>query len=385
MTAPRQDEPIDPAGVYTLIKGVTVIGRSTGIVQIGSEFPVAVLVHDPPPHALRILKALDGSATLGAVLARYRADAHVWTTLLSGLRDARLLVPVAQWSFVGLATGPIFEPERDSLVQRHGIAIAGLILQARRDAVVVVRGSGRVATAIATSLLASGIGHVHQQPDRALRLAEMPAGSPAGADPAPLRSPDAPAVTSRRHLAGRQVGDTGAASAVKAAGALLAANLRRCAPNARVHAPPAHLRVAVTVLAGDGPPSPSLAAELTNRRLPHLSARAGLTTAVVGPLVLPGRSSCLLCALRHRTDLDGGRPEVEQGMRQEVVVPPARLVAAAAALAVNEVLDHLDGVSVPNTVDGTVEWQLGSFAPRRRSWSQHPDCGCARPAETGAW
>jgi hypothetical protein len=102
---------------------------------------------------------------------------------------------------------------------------------------------------------------------------------------------------------------------------------------------------------------------------------------VVGPLVLPGRSSCLLCALRYRTELDDGRAEVEQGMRREVLVPPAQLVTAAAVVAVNEALDHLDGISVPITVDGTVEWQLGTFAPRRRSWNIHPECGCRRDPE----
>ncbi len=371
MTTPKGAEPIDLAEVYTLIKGIPVMSRSAGTVQIGSEPPAAVVLHHPPPHAVSILRGLDGTSTLSAVLARYRADVCVWTRLLGDLRDARLLVPLAQSSFAELPGGPVREPERDSLVQRHGIQLARLVLQARGDAVLVVRGSGRVATAIATALLASGVGHVHQQPDRVLRMAEQPDATPARDSLPPLRSPGAPPNRLRRD-------EPAPGSAVKAAGAQLTAHLRRLAPDARVHAPPAHLRVTLTVLAGDGPPSPSLAAELTERRLPHLAVRAGLVSAVVGPLVLPGRSSCLLCALRYRTELDGGRAEVEQGMRLEVVVPPAQLVAAAAALAVNEILDHLDGISVPQTVDGTVEWRLGTAAPRRRSWSRHPDCGCGR-------
>lgn len=371
MTTPQQAEPIDLAEVYTLIKGVTVIGRSSGTVQIGSEPPAAVLLHHPPPHAISILRGLDGTTPLSAVLVRHRADAGVWTPLLDDLRDARLLVPMSEWSFAGLPGGPVLESERDSLVQRHGVPVARLVLQARSDAVVVVRGSGRVATAIATALLASGVGHVHQQPDRVLRLAELPDTAPGHGIGSPMRSADAPPGRGRQD-------DLAPGSGVKAASALLAARLRRVAPDARVHAPPAHLRVTLTVLAGDGPPAPSLAAELTDRRLPHLAVRAGLTTAVVGPLVLPGRSSCLLCALRYRTELDSGRAEVEQGMRREVVVPPAQVVATATALAVNEILDLLGGINLPNTVDGTVEWQAGTLAPRRRSWSRHPDCGCGR-------
>ena len=379
MMTPRRAGPIDVAEVYTLIKGITVIGRSAGTVQIGSEPPAAVLLHHPPPHAVSILRGIDGTSPLSAVLVRYRADVRIWTSLLEDLRDARLLVPVTQWTFARLPGGPNLESERDSLVQRHGVPVARLALQARHDALVVVRGSGRVATAIATALLDSGVGHVHQQPDRALRLAELPdPASAAGLLPT-VRSPSTPQDSDApRAAVDRRDGTQGAA--VKAAGALLAAHLRRVAPDARVHAPAAHLRVALTVLAGDGPPSPSLAAELTDRRLPHLAVRAGLITAVVGPLVLPGRSSCVLCALRYRTESDGGRPEVEEGMRREVVLPPAQLVTAASWLAVNEVLDHLEGITVPATVDGTVEWQLGTFAARRRSWSVHPDCGCRRDA-----
>jgi hypothetical protein len=45
-------------------------------------------------------------------------------------------------------------------------------------------------------------------------------------------------------------------------------------------------------------------------------------------------------------------------------------------LVVADVLDHLDGVNEPTTLDGTLEWALGDPAPRRRSWTVHPDCGC---------
>ena len=396
MTTPRQEPPIDPTEIYTLLKGLPVIGRSDGSVQIGLDPPAAVLLQDAPPHAVGILRSLDGTAPLAAVLARYRADARLWTDLLHGVRSAGLLVPGGQWTFPGLSGGPPFEPERDSLVLRHGIETARLVLQARRDAVVVVRGSGLVATAVATALLAAGVGHVHQQADRVLRLAEQPAGVPPP-DAATARTPLTPGSADRRprspHTELRPESapplpsrpDVGSGAAVKAAGAVLTAHLARVAPDARVRAPAAHLRVTLTVLAGDGPPAPSLAAELIGRRLPHLSVRAGLVHAVVGPLVLPGRSSCLLCALRHRTELDSGRAEVEQGMRRDVLVPPAQLVAAASMLAVNEALDHLDGLTVPTTVDGTVEWRIGSLVPRRRSWSVHPDCGCARaPGTTSA-
>lgn len=358
---------IDLSVVYTLISGLTVLSRSDDTIQIGSEPPHWLILHNAPVGSAGILKRLNGTAPAAQILSSVGADPALWSDLLARLLDARLLVPATEWSFAGVVPGPFLEPERDSLVHRYGIATARRVLQARQDAVVIVRGTGRIATAVATSLAVSGLGHVHQQPDRALRLADLPElALLAGA--ADLEGDGA----RRRAAAGASAisrptrGDT----------ATLATNLSRAAPHIKVHAPAAHHRVALVVLAGDGPPSPSLAAELTSRRIPHLAIRAGLTSAVVGPFVLPGRSSCLMCALRQRAEIDAGREVFEQALRLELIVPPAQLVCSAAALVVADVLDHLDGVNEPATVDGTLEWMLGDPAPRRRSWSVHPGCGC---------
>ncbi len=364
-----------------LVTGTMVVRRSGDAVQIGSEAPRSLLLHHPPADAVGILKRLDGTSAVGDVLQRHRADPTMWRDVLGRLRDAQLLVPAVEWSFPGAAPRPFLEPERDSLVLLHGVATARRVLQARQDAVAVVRGSGRVATALATSLAVSGIGHVHQQPDRALRLADLPE-SPAAGPPAVRDA----AIGLKPRTGSAQHGDRPAppiGSPTRADLARLAANLRRAVPTVNVHPPAAHHRVSLVVLAGDGPPAPSLAAELTGQGIPHLAVRAGLTSAVVGPFVLPGRSSCLVCALRRRTELDSGRPAFEEGLRQELVVPPHRLVCAAAALGVADALDHLDGISVPRTVDGTLEWRLGDLAPRRRSLAVHPECGCGGGAPTG--
>lgn len=360
----RDADPIDLGHRYLMIAGLPVIARGRDVVQIGGETSRSVLLHRAPTDAVAILRHLDGSRTLGAVLQQYRADPAAWARLLSALRDAGLLVPVADWSFPGLRPGPHLEPERDSLVHRHGVAVARLVMQARQDAMVVVRGTGRLATSIATSMAVSGLGHVHQQPDRALRSADLPES----------QVPPRPTAGDRAHGSAELVG-----TPTRVDASALAANLHRSAPNVDVHPPVANHRVSLVVLAGDGPPAPSLAAELTGQRVPHLAVHAGLISAVVGPFVLPGRSSCLLCALRRRTERDPGRAAVEAGLRLEILVPPTQLVAAASALAVADALDHIDGITTPSTVDGTVEWRLGNLAPRRRSWSRHPDCGCSGP------
>ena len=33
-------------------------------------------------------------------------------------------------------------------------------------------------------------------------------------------------------------------------------------------------------------------------------------------------------------------------------------------------------VEIPLCVNGTLEWVNGDLAPRRRSWVNHPGCGC---------
>jgi hypothetical protein len=358
---------IDLTAVYTLISGLAVFPRDDDTVQIGSEPPHWLLLHHAPVGSVGILNGLNGTVPVGQVLSSAGADPAVWSGVLARLVDARLLVPATDWSFAGVVPGAFLEPERDSLVHRYGIGTARRVLQARQDAVVIVRGTGRIATAVATSLAGSGLGHVHQQPDRALRLADLPELGPTAGTADPRRD------EARRRAAS---GASAISRPTRADTAMLATNLSRAAPHIKVHAPAAHHRVALVVLAGDGPPSPSLAAELTARRIPHLAIRAGLTTAVIGPFVLPGRSSCLMCALRQRAEIDEGREVFEQALRLELVVPPAQLVCAAVALVIADVLDHLDGVNEPTTMDGTLEWSLGDPAARRRSWSIHPECGC---------
>ncbi len=355
----------DLATAYALVSGVSVVARGESVIQIGSGPRREFLLHHAPAGALDILNRLDGTSTAAEVLHRHQADPVLWTELLARLLEARVLVAADERSFPGSGAEPFLQPERDSLVHRHGFSIARRALQARQDAVVVVRGSGRLATSVAVALAVAGVGHVHQQPDRALRPADLSGSAALGRRMShPSDPPDVASVL--------DIGAPTRADAVR-----LAANLREATPLLKVHAPAAHHRVGLVVLAGDGPPAPSLAAELTGRRIPHLLVTAGLDAAVVGPFVLPGRSSCLVCALHHRTAVDPSRPAFEAGLRHHLVIPPTQLVHAATALAVADALDHLDGVAVPATVDGTIEWQLGQLGPRRRSWSVHPNCGCS--------
>lgn len=339
---------IDMTRRYTLPAGTRIIPRSATSVQIGTDAPRRVVVVDAPNDSLPILNGLDGASAVGKVLGDHDADPLVWSDLLGRLADAKLLIAVDQLERGHGPTvpGAHLTDERSELTHRHGEAAAVRILQARDDALIVVRGSSPIASSISSLLAAAGIGHIHQDVDRPSRP-----GLPPG-KPSPRRS-----VTTRQRAAG-------------------AANLRETHPTVRVHVPAAHQHPTMVVLAGDVMPDLSLAASYIRERVPHLAVATGVARAVVGPLVLPGRSSCLSCAHRHRTDADPDWPVVARQLADGPPRGSALLTAAGAFLAVGEVLMHVDGLATPLTIDGTLEWRPGELIPRRRTWIPHPDCGC---------
>jgi hypothetical protein len=335
---------IDMTRRYSLLSGARLIPRAPDTVQIGTDPPRCVVVMQAPQESLRILGSLDGANPVGQVLTTHDADPLVWSALLEQLLAADLLVPVEQGDrdSIPTALGAHLSAERAGLIHRHGPAAAGRIMQARDDALVIVRGRLPVATSILSMLAAAGIGHLHHEtgPSRAL----TPRGRGGqGADP----------------------GGIGHGS-----------TLRETFPTVRVHPPAAHQHPTIVVLAEGDVPDLGLAASYIKRRVPHLAVAAGSARAVVGPLVLPGRSSCLSCAHRHRTDIDPGWPAVARQLAQNVSRAPVVLATAAACLAVGQVLDHIDGVVMPSTVNGTLEWRSGDHVPRRRTWIDHPECGC---------
>ena len=110
-------------------------------------------------------------------------------------------------------------------------------------------------------------------------------------------------------------------------------------------------------MATGAPPPPWEATELIRRGVPHLWIGTQLGSAVVGPLVLPGRSTCLLCVLHYRSQIDGGWPAVEAALRRNPSMTTDALATAAATVAAMDGLTFLDGQEIPATVDGTIEWR----------------------------
>lgn len=118
------------------------------------------------------------------------------------------------------------------------------------------------------------------------------------------------------------------------------------------------------------------AAGLVRQDAAHLLVRSGPTGAVVGPLVVPGRTACLHCTDLSRRDADPAWPRLlEQLQHRWIGGCPAVVVDWAVAMTVTQVLGFLAG-SRPETYGATVEIAPPAYATTWRSWSPHRECGC---------
>jgi bacteriocin biosynthesis cyclodehydratase domain-containing protein len=119
----------------------------------------------------------------------------------------------------------------------------------------------------------------------------------------------------------------------------------------------------------------AVATELTTADHPHLLVRPRAGGAVVGPLVVPGRTSCLRCGDLVRTRTDPAWPRMlAQLCRTRSRWEP---LAAdwAAALVTTQVLGHLAG-RVVETAGATLELGPVDWSWQRRVWPADPACGC---------
>ena len=348
-----------------LSAAMCLIQRDSTTVQIGIDPDRRILIRDAPPGTCELLAALTGEQTLaevaGRLAARMGISAHTWDPLMQELDAA------------GFLTNGISRPSGTDDPTRSR----------RWEAVAVVVGSGRVATSIGTLLAAAGVGHVHLDPHRALRpsdvtpaglaidqiaelnLRQSSAGDPADGRPRTAR-PRKKVDQSRPEVQQPRRADRDA----------LAAMIRRVSPAVNVHSPSGYVPPDLVVLATDGPPDQVQARALVVDRLPHLAVRAGEVRGVVGPFVLPGRSSCLHCHDLHRRDADPGWPQVLLALQRAAPVPPVVLATSVAAAGADQALQFLDGRRVPDSVNGTLELNAGDWVVRRRSWRAHPACFC---------
>ncbi|MFS8103482.1 TOMM precursor leader peptide-binding protein [Lentzea alba] len=138
----------------------------------------------------------------------------------------------------------------------------------------------------------------------------------------------------------------------------------------------------LVVLAATLVPDPNVVNTLMAFRTPHLAVRVREGVGIVGPLVLPGRTSCLNCADLHRTDQDPAWPAIATQLAGKPASTDVLFASGTAALAVAQILESLIYVrgreqAPPPVLNATVELDLVTGEAERRSWYPHPDCQCS--------
>jgi len=131
---------------------------------------------------------------------------------------------------------------------------------------------------------------------------------------------------------------------------------------------------------------PRLLRDLHTARVPHLPVRVRDGAGMVGPLVIPGVTSCLTCADLHRADRDAAWPALAIQLREVIAHADHPTILATAALALGQLQHIIYAVrgtdppgDPPATFNATVEVDVASHTIRARRWSRHPLCGCWHP------
>jgi hypothetical protein len=338
---------------------IPLLRRGDGSLQVGGVDSADGVRIAPARAWLRdLLRGLDGRRTQRAVLADAVAGgarpAEV-SGVLEGLRQAGLLVDLEAADLLVADAGPAAAARTATELPAATVPGSGAARwRLRRTASVLVDGATRVGTPLAAILAASGVGRVSVRDGGTAEAADAVVG-------------------------GLTAADEGRPRSVAAADAI-----RRASPLADLRPPPEGA-ADVVVLARPWSASDPLVGTLHRDGVPHLVATVRGATGVVGPFVVPGRTSCLHCADLHRRDADPEWPSFAAQLTGATAAPAGAtttclLTAVTAAL---QVLAYLDAAAAPVTLGATLELRPPDPVPVVRRWPAHPACGCRNPGSIG--
>jgi bacteriocin biosynthesis cyclodehydratase domain-containing protein len=309
---------------------VPLVWRSDASIEMGWP-PHAVRLDDVDPAHVSWLLSLGGERPLDATLDEGRER---------GLRPAKLRRLLRAAVRCGLVDDASSIPAslRDASLHVRDLLVGDLaatrhlhgstdeardVIDRRRHAEVAVDGTGAVADVVAMVLTCAGIGKVVRDPVRS--------------------------SSSRRHRRG--VGD------------------RVC-----------------HVLCDAAHPDAAADPDAMALDIPHLAVAAGGARAVIGPLVIPGRTSCLRCRDLHLADADPSwaRVAVQWAARTPgpIAAGLAHLSGAVAAMQVLAVVDAGPATVRTTALEGALVVTLPDGRIEREARPPHPLCGCLWP-DTG--
>ncbi|WP_236795316.1 ThiF family adenylyltransferase [Amycolatopsis sp. GM8] len=326
--------------------GLEVYDRCPGEIQIGLDPRHAMVATELSPDLVRVLHSIDGRHRTDELLAM--ADAENTDYLRELLTDlTRLGLVEEAWTPAGQRR-TAGEVGLWSLRARQSGAES---FTRREHSAVLVHGTGRLTIAIATLLAASGVGHVQVEADGAVSDQDTGSGYL-----------DSDIGRQRRSAAGDAV--------------------KRANPAVKHTRLRGDRQPELVVLADAIVPAPEIVKLLLHEGIPHLPVRVREGVGIVGPLVYPGRSTCLGCADLHRKSMDPQWPMVAgqlAGRSQQADLCSVQTTAGMAAGQVLRVLDHVQGPPPPawNT---TIEIDAHGGVVEHRPWPPNPACACgARP------
>ncbi|CCG04870.1 ThiF family adenylyltransferase [Blastococcus saxobsidens] len=341
--------------VHPLLPAATpLLLGDAGSLQVGGVDSTDGLLLAPAAGLAPLLRGLDGRRSQRVVradAARDGLEPALVDAVLQACRQTGLLTDLDVADLLAIGTGP-------AAVARAAVELPAATgapgsrpaaWRTRRLATVVVEGATRVGTPLAAVLAASGVGRVIVRDAGVVTAADTVVG-------------------------GLTAADEGRPRSVAAADAI-----RRASPLTDLGPLPAGLTPDLTVLTGAWAASDPLVGGADGA---HLVATVRGETGVVGPLVVPGTSSCLHCGDLHRRDADARWPRLAaQLTATEAPASGATLTCLLTALlAAGQALAYLDGGGAPLTLDATVEVRPPELLPRLRRWPPHPACHCGATA-----
>lgn len=107
----------------------------------------------------------------------------------------------------------------------------------------------------------------------------------------------------------------------------------------------------------------------------HLVTRLEAGRAVVGPLVIPGRTPCVRCHDLLRCRYDPAWPRLVAQLCADPAPSDPALQSWAVATAVAQIRCHLAG-GTPDVAGRTLELGTADQSLHTRDWPAHPECGC---------
>ncbi|WP_104528945.1 ThiF family adenylyltransferase [Blastococcus saxobsidens] len=319
-------------------------------VQVGGVDSTDGVLLDPAGDLPAVLRGLDGRRSQRAVRAEAAGaglDPRLVDAALDALRRADLLTDLDPTDLLAVGAGPAAVARAAVELPAAVRSPRSAVWRARGLSAVVVDGATRVGTPLAAVLSASGVGRVVVRDTGVVTAADAVVG-------------------------GLTADDEGRPRALAAADAV-----RRVNPAADLRALPPGTVPDLTVLTRPWAASDPVVAGRADDGA-HLVATVRGEIGIVGPLVVPGATSCLRCADLHRRDCDSRWPRLAAQLTA-AEAPASGSTATClltALLAANQVLAYLDGAGAPVTLGATVEVRPPDLVPRLRRWPAHPSCGC---------